>query len=309
MLSEKIKVMREIACADVENSLAILKDIYNMVDENESVLKECYDIDREETNKKEPINFKRILDIIQEVIDYKFPDIQIHEMIDERRIVEFKQNTGVIGVIYNGDIYATIELIVKALKTNNAIILNIGLNDNIGTNNIIVKCVKEILQKNGKSQELVEINFSENEEIANEDLDQLIIIGDREKQVRLSSLNFNTIKSGYGYAEIYLDELEYQDFVSDILTKTDYEIKIYIKDTLDAKISGIRVKDCQDAINHINHGGSGYAAAIFSKDSEVQRMFMKRIKNKYIFVNASPTIARELDVKIEDMYNIKIGMV
>ena len=293
-LSEKIKVMRETAFASSdENTQTVLKDIYDMIDQNEDILKKCYEIDIEGTDKKESLIIKRMLETVQGVIDYKFPDIQVHETIDERRVLEFKQNMGVIGVLYNGDVYATIELIVKALKTGNSIILNIGINDNIGTNNLIVKTIKEILEKNNKPEGLVEINFSETEELANEELDQVIVIGDREKQLRVNALNINTIKSGYGHGEIYIEDLENESFINKILTEVDYNIKVYIKEGLETKIKGTRVSGCEDAIVHINSEGAGYAAAIFTSDVEMQKIFMKRVKDKYTFVNASPTIARE----------------
>jgi len=308
-LSEKIKVMREMAYASTENIQSTLRDFYNMLDMNEETLKKCYEIDNEGLNKKEPLIIKRMLDTVESVIDYKLPDIQVHEEIDERKVLEFKQNIGVIGVLYNGDVYTTIELIVKALKTGNAILLNIGINDNIGTNNLIVKSVKEILERNNKPGGLVEINFSETEELAGEDLDQIIVIGDREKQFRINALNLNTIKSGYGYAEIYIDDLENEKFIKEILEKVDYNIKIYINEELDSNILGTKVANFESAIKHINSEGAGYATAIFTKDAEKQKIFMKRVKSKYLFVNASPTIARELDIYIEDLYYKKIGMV
>ena len=74
-------------------------------------------------------------------------------------------------------------------------------------------------------------------------------------------------------------------------------------------IPGARVENFETAINRINKEGAGYAAAIFSMEAEVQRAFMKRVRCKYSFVNASPSIARELDIYLEDMYYKKIGMV
>ena len=308
-LSEKIKVMREMAFASTDGVQKVLKDIYDMLDANENSLKQCYELDKEDTTKKEPLIIKRMLDSVQSTIDYQFRDTEVHEMVDERRILEFKQNMGVIGVLYNGDVYATVELITKALKTNNAIILNVGINDYIGTNNLIVKSIKEILEKNNKPSGLVEINFSENEELANEDLDQIIVIGDRAKQTRVNALNLNTLKSGYGYCEIYVDDLENEKFIRELLSKVDYNVQLYVKENLATDLPGTRVANFEAAINRINKEGAGYAAAIFSIDAETQRAFMRRVKCKYSFVNASPSIARELDIYLEDMYYKKIGMV
>lgn len=308
-LSERIKVMREMAFASTDGVQKVLRDIYDMLDANEDSLKQCYEVDKDGTNKKENLIIKRMLDAVQDAIDYQFADTEVHEMIDERRVLEFKQNVGVIGVIYNGDVYATVELITKALKTNNAIILNVGINDYIGTNNLIVKSIKEILEKNNKPSGLVEINFSENEDLANEDLDQIIVIGDRAKQTRINALNLNVIKSGYGHGEIYVDDLENEKFIRELLSKVDYDIKVYVKENLATDIPGTRVANFEEAINRINAEGAGYAAAIFANDAETQRAFMKRVRCKFSFVNASPSIARELDIYIADMYYKKVGMV
>ncbi len=308
-LSEKIKVMKEMVYVNSENIQATLKDIYAMLDENEVALKQCYELDKEDTNKKENLIIKRMLDSVQSAIDYQFEDTQIHEMIDERKILEFKQKIGVIGVIYDGDVYTTIDLICKAIKTGNAIILNVGKDNFIGTNNLLVKAVQEILVKNNKPEGLVEINFSETDELAEEELDKLIVIGDIEKQKKLYSLNMNTLKSGYGYNEIYIDDLENESFIKEMVVKVDGNIKFFIKSDLKTTIEGVKVRDCNEAIMRINNEGAGYAASIFSNDAETQRNFMKRLKNKYVFINASPTIARDLDIEMEDFYYKKIGMV
>jgi uncharacterized protein YacL len=52
-LSEKIKVMREMAFASTDGVQKVLKDIYDMLDANENSLKQCYELDKEDTTKKQ----------------------------------------------------------------------------------------------------------------------------------------------------------------------------------------------------------------------------------------------------------------
>ena len=61
VLSDKIKVMREIAFVNSDSVQVVLKDFYSKIDTNENALKECYEVDKEGTNRKEPLIIKRML--------------------------------------------------------------------------------------------------------------------------------------------------------------------------------------------------------------------------------------------------------
>ena len=84
---------------------------------------------------------------------------------------------------------------------------------------------------------------------------------------------------------------------------------MYIKENLKTDLQGEKVKDIKEAIEKINDEGSRYSVAIFTEDNDEARCFTKRVLSKYVFVNASPTISRNLDISIEDLYYRKVGMV
>lgn len=308
-LSDKISVMREMAFSSNENVQDTLNYIYELFDENEEILKKCFEEDCQITECKEKLIINRMLSEIQEVKEYKFKDTKVYDNIEERKIIEIRQNYGVIGVFYDGNIYVTIDLICKALKTCNAMILNIGGKNNIVTNNFIVKLVKEALKRNHKPEMLVEINFTDDiTEAIDEEFDKIILI-ETNNQFNSHANRRDILISGYGHYEIYVSDLTNEDFIKEILSKEESDIKLFIKEGLDTNLSGILVKDIAEAIDKINKEGARYSSAIFTQDSDEARCFVKRVLSKYAFVNASPTISRNLDISIEDLYYKKVGMV
>ena len=308
--AKKIETMREMAFQSTDlGADSILSELYEFIEENEETIKECYNVDSEIYQNRSSLAIKRMLDTIDSIRQYEFSDTKIYTLLNERKFIIYKQNKGVLGVIYDGDVYITIELIAKAIKTGNALYLNIGLKNNIGTNNLIVQAVKKILEKNEKLGGLIEINFSENNDLVNEDLDSLIIIGNRETQDKYSSFNYDVIKSGYGYCEIYIDDLNNEEFIKEVIKSSDFKLQIFINSQIQTDIKGHRVKNCEDAINHINKQGANFASVIFSDNTFSQKIFLKRCKAKHVFVNSDPNIAEDSNIQIEDFYYNKIGMV
>ena len=195
------------------------------------------------------------------------------------------------------------------IKTGNALILNISLNNNIGTNNLLVKAINEILEKNNKPKGLIEINFTEKNNLICEELDGLIIIGDKELQLEYNSNYNDIIRSGYGYCEIYIDDLNNEAYIKEIIKNSEFNLKVYINSNLQTEIKGKKVKGLEEAIEYINKQGSRFASTIFSDNTSCQKVFLKRCKSKHIFINADPNIAEDSDLQIEDFYYNKIGMV
>jgi gamma-glutamyl phosphate reductase len=310
-LSNKIALMSDIVFN--ENGVGmkkVLQDIYDMVDSNEGLIKEAYELDKEYSGRKESLKIKLILDDIEEIIDYEFKDSNVFESIDEKRVLETRQNLGVIGVFYDGDILLTIDIICKVLKTNNAVIFNVDMGKNAGTNNLIIKAVKEILRKNNKPENLVEINLSDNDNLLKEDLDLIIVVGSSGKRLGFSKLvGCKLLASGYGNSEIYVEDSTNKDFIKEILEKEDTKVDLYLKEGIDIGVEGIKVKDMYQAIKLINKNGAGYSSAIFTNDEDNAKKYTRKVKSKYVFVNASPTLARKFDIDIERLFYNKICIV
>lgn len=310
-LTDKISLMKMIAQNEDGSGMnKVLQDIYNMVDLNEDLIKETYDLDKEYSGRKESLKIKLALDAIQEVIDYNFVETNIFKNIDSKRVLEVRQNFGVIGVFYDGDILVTLDIIAKALKTNNAVIFNVDINKNVGTNNLIINAVKDILKINNKPTNLVEINLCDDDSLVMEDLDLAIVVGNKERRENIKKLSkCRVLESGYGYGEIYIEDDTNKDFIMKIFEKEDVKLTLYLKNDIDIGIDGIRVGDVDDAIKYINQNGSKYSSAIFTNDEAIAKAFIRKINVKYGLVNASPTLPRDLDIKVTDLCYNKICVV
>ena len=67
----------------------------------------------------------------------------------------------------------------------------------------------------------------------------------------------------------------------------------------------ISVLDVYEAITLINASSNLYSASIFTSDDTIARTFIKDIHTKKVMVNASPLLESFLDVKEEDLVDIK----
>ncbi len=67
----------------------------------------------------------------------------------------------------------------------------------------------------------------------------------------------------------------------------------------------ISVLDVYEAITLINPSSNLYSASIFTRDDTTARTFIKDIHTKKVMVNASPLLESFLDIKEEDLVDIK----
>ena len=67
----------------------------------------------------------------------------------------------------------------------------------------------------------------------------------------------------------------------------------------------ISVLDVYEAITLINASSNLYSASIFTSDDTTARTFIKDIHTKKGMVNASPLLESFLDIKEEDLVDIK----
>lgn len=67
----------------------------------------------------------------------------------------------------------------------------------------------------------------------------------------------------------------------------------------------ISVLDVYKAITLINASSNLYSASIFTSDDTTARTFIKDIHTKKVMVSASPLLESFLDIKEEDLVDIK----
>ena len=131
-------------------------------------------------------------------------------------------------------------------------------------------------------------------------------IGDSSLQQKVLSLTKNQIiTSSYLHYNIYVEDIKHLDFINKILN-TYYDITLYVKNDVNYNFkNAISVLDVAEAIVLINASSNLYSASIFTSDDTNARTFIKDIHTKKVMVNASPLLESFLDIKEEDLVDIK----
>ena len=247
-------------------------------------------------------------------------NIQISEEIFERKIrnqyaIEIKYNQevfrneygkvanvkmpyGVLGVISDCDLFQILRLIILAVATKNALIIN--LDKNVGVNYLLIQNVKQVL-KRYELENLIEIynsKINDDESLQDSDsIDGLIFIRKKADAERITiSSTKPVIYSGCGYYEVYIENNLDDELIKKV--KENKQIKIYSKIGIGI---GQEVTGLKEAIARINEFGNRYAVSIIVEDREKAKEFIDGVNARNVFVNTLPTLVENLDIEIEDM--------
>lgn len=217
-------------------------------------------------------------------------------------------NLGIVHVIFDGNTYTMLELILLGILTHNTLIFTSNGYMH-GTNGLLLNIVHTILEKEEYKKEMFQHSFI----IRPEDffdsfktINKTIVIGDSEMQNKYNKLCANALLiSGYNNYDIYIEDLEHVETIKKIISQK-LNINLYINSGLKVKAdNAIFVEDIDEAITQINFNSSGYSSSIFTKNNENASKFIKNINSKNVLVNASPTLVQQLDIKQEDLLKEK----
>ena len=144
-------------------------------------------------------------------------------------------------------------------------------------------------------------------------LTKIIVIGNKNLQNKvMAKSNIEVITSGYGFFDIYIEDLIDIKIIQKILNQKGLEFNIYLSSEIPLdKIKKMNITDyteidnVEECIRDININSAGYSSSIFTKNSDNANKFLKLIKSKYVFVNASPTLERTLDIDENDLLYVK----
>ena len=230
-------------------------------------------------------------------------------------VAKYKENLGVVGIMFNGDIYVTIELLKRLLYTKNAMIFCTN-NEMYAITNLIILYFKQALKICGYDEEIVQvINSNDYSEMYNHNniIKKLIVVGNKDLQNKvLAKSNVEVITSGYGNFDIYIEEILDFNLIKEIIKIKDIELNIYVNKYINAEeIEKLEIDDytevenIDECIRDININSAGYSSSIFTKNPENANKFLKLVKSKNVFVNASPTAERTFDIKENDLFYTK----
>lgn len=215
---------------------------------------------------------------------------------------------GVILVVYDGNPYTTLEMILLGLLTHNTMIFAYdGLM--LGTNGLLINIVQTILENMNLKKEMFQHYVtSEFDKLFKnfKSINKTIIIGNSEFNAnQLKKCTTEATVSGYKNYDIYIDSINNIDFIRKIINQNQ-NVNIYINSDLNIEEeNAILVQDIDEAITYINYNSSKYCSAIFTDNNENASRFINEINSKNIMVNSSPTLEQSLDIKQEDLLKIK----
>jgi len=292
------------------DSKNIINYIFNIINENEKLLKDTNSIDTSNNNGFE-IDFSTISKIKEELVISEDIYRKVLSMNkNENNYLEGRQtdNLGTIGVVYNGNTYILLELALKSILSHNSMIFS--SNEYMrGTNELIIILIRRALKEYKVDENLIQADYSgdyiglvEN----NISVNKVILIGNRELQNNVKKqAKTNLVCRGYDSFEIYIEDLTNISFIK-LIVQQKKNIDIYIKKSLNNPFdNATEVEDIDEAIAQINFNTTGYSSAIFTDNSENGSQFLKEIKSGNISVNASPILNKLLNIDIGEMLFVK----
>lgn len=291
----------------------ITQNIFELLEENRSNIEKANNIDVANGN-----GFKIDFEIINKMkknID-NLEDIYrkvVYMNKNENNYLEGKQtdNLGTICLVYDGNTYCLLELILKAILTHNSIIATSESNYMEATNELILILVRRILEAYKIDKNLVQILYtSQVEELLsnNASIKKVIVIGNRSFQEKIKNISkIEVISKGYNNFDIYIEDLKNLHFIERIVEKSN-NIDIYVKSGIEIPFEEYtEVEDIDEAIAQINFNTSGYSSSIFTNNSQNASDFLREVKTDNISVNSSPLIKESVDIDI-NLFVIKKNM-
>ena len=251
---------------------SILEKFSILVEKNKQRFEDAIIEDKLENAQK--INFNEIMRIIK---TYKI-DMPLLPFFTPKKI---KDGFGNIGVMYNGDPYITLKLLISSLRTHNNIVF--FTNNFKHLNDLLIEslnlCCKEMKYTERISN--LQNNYTKNDFIKMQNCFNLLVyVGSkREYQSVSKKLNIPSIYRGYGYIDIFIEDKSFKETLLDI---DDYAYENGIK------INYFTGTDIDDTIDYINKYNLNDCFAVFTKKSDLAYTFLNKIKSKNIFINSNP---------------------
>ena len=259
--------------------------------------KESFDnaIKKDAKSNSQKIEFNKIIQIVN---TYK-KDMPILPSFSAQKI---KDGFGNIAVMYNGDPYVTLKMLISSLRTHNNVVF---FTKNFKTlNDLFIESIN-IVTKELKYTERIAVlqtNFSKNDIIKKQNgFNLLVYIGNkRDFQTVSKQLNIPSVFRGYGSIDVFIDDKSYKETLLDI-DDFAYENNI--------KVNYFHNTDIDETIAYINKYNLNDCFAVFTKNSELAYKFINSIKSKNIFINTNPFVNYEFDLNENQLvYTKNISM-
>lgn len=200
-----------------------------------------------------------------------------------------KDGFGNLCVMYDGNPYITLKLLISALRTHNNIVF--FTKNHLELNNLLVEIFNMIANdcKYVTKFASIQNKFSNNEIVKKQNLFDLVIyIGDKrayqsvQKQLRIPSI-FN----GYKVIDVYIEDKSFKEVLLQI-DKHAYANAI--------QVNYFDKTNLEDTINYINKYNLNDCFVVFTKNSDIAYTFINSLKCKNVFINKNPFVDYEFDI-------------
>lgn len=282
----------------------VAQNIFELLDKSKESIEKANKIDIKNNN-----GFKINFDIVQKLNNKinEFEDVYrkvIYMSKNENNYLEGRQtdNLGTICLVYDGNTYCLLELVIKAILTHNSIIITSESDYMKATNELIVILIQRILEAYNVDRNLVQILYTSRiEELLSNStsINKVFAIGNKSFQERIRKVSkVEVVCKGYNYFDIYIEDLTNLSLIKKII-KENVNIDIYIRSGLSVPFEDyIEVEDIDEAIGQINFNTSGYSSSIFTANNQNASRFLREVKTDNVSVNSSPLVENIVDVDI-----------
>lgn len=271
----------------------ILEKFSILIEKNKTSFDNAIKKDSKSNNQK--IEFDRIINIVK---NYK-KDMPILPSFSAKTI---KDGFGNIAVMYNGDPYVTLKMLISSLRTHNNVIF---FTNNFKTlNDLLIESINIVTRELNYTERIAVLqnSFSKNDIIKKQNAFNLLVyIGSkRDFQAVNKQLNIPSVFRGYGFIDVFIEDKSFKETLLDI-DDFAYENNI--------KVNYFHNTDIDQTIDYINKYNLNDCFAVFTRNSELAYKFINSIKSKNIFINTNPFINYEFDLNENQLvYTKNISM-
>lgn len=309
---ERAQIAYNETCFKEEMSGKIVDDFFKIIKNNSNEILKICEIEEKNNNIVEDVS--KVLENLRIKTKRKY-ELEQRKREDGFIVAKYKESIGVIGVIFEGNPYATVNLALEAILSKNAIIFCTN-NKMYALTNLIILYLKQALKQNGYNEELVQvINSTDYLEMYNHNniLRKIIVVGDKDLQDKvICNSKIQVTVSGYGNYDLYIENLLDIELIRKILNIKNAKFNVYIHKNILEKFTQefdiddyTEVENVEECIRDININSAGFGSSIFTNNGENANKFLKLIRSKNVFVNASPNLEGKLDISINDMLYTK----
>ena len=200
-----------------------------------------------------------------------------------------KDGFGNLCVMYDGNPYITLKLLISSLRTHNNIVF--FTQNYFQTNTLLIEVFNMISKDCKYANQFANIQnrFSNNEIVKNQNLFDLVIyIGDkRAYQLIQKQLRIPSIFNGYKVVDIYIEDKSFKNILLEI-DKYAYYNSI--------QVNYFNQTNIEDTIAYINKYNLNDCFVVFTKQSEIAYTFINSLKCKNVFINKNPFVDYEFNI-------------